>query len=88
MPPIIHLIFAVSLIGLILHDAISTSADEAWAKKILRFVGLVAATIPFIGFIELVVFLQTDHEYGTACGRIWCLSLVWLGSSHLWRAFH
>ncbi len=87
MPASIHLLFAAGLIGLILYYTRATSVGESWLKRLGRFLGLAAASMPLIGFIELAVFRETDHDYGVACGRIMGLSLLWIGLSKLWSAF-
>ena len=76
-------LFPVLLIGLIFYYSASTSAGEGWFKKLSRFIGLLAATIPLVGFIELAVFRETDYEYGVACGKVTGVTLLWWGLSKL-----
>lgn len=87
MPPLLDVFFLILIMGLIQHYTYKTSSDEPWSKRTFRFLGLVAASIPLIGFVEMAVFRESDYEYGKGCARITGVSLIWFGLSKLWHVF-
>jgi hypothetical protein len=84
---LLNVFFPFLLLGLIIYFTASTSTGEGWLKKILKFVGLLVAAIPIVGFIEVFIFRETDYDYGSACGKITGLSLLWIGLNMLLSAF-
>ncbi|HAH06897.1 MAG TPA: hypothetical protein DCM05_10290 [Elusimicrobia bacterium] len=80
-------VFPVLLVGLILYYTVRTASGEPLYKRIFKFLGLLAAIIPLVGFIELAVFRETDHEYGLACGKVMGAALLWFGLNKLLIAF-